>query len=77
MMTMTTPYQPRPPRPSTLPGIQSLQTYGLRGRHDSPILPGMPEKQVVVVSALSTPVHMHPDPDSIGQSGHKHHTGFV
>jgi len=74
MMTMTTPYQPRPPRPSTLPGIQSLQTYGLRGRHDSPILPGMPEKQVVVVSALSTPVHMHPDPDSIGQSGHKHHT---
>jgi len=67
MMTMTTPYQPRPPRPNTLPGIQSLHTYGVRGRHDSPILP---EKQVVVVSPLNTPVHMHPDPGSLGQPGH-------
>jgi len=66
MMTMTTPYQPRPPRPNTLPGIQSLHTYGVRGRHDSPILP---EKQVMVVSPLNTPVHMHPDPGSLGQPG--------
>jgi len=71
MMTMTTPYQPRPPRPNTLPGIQSLQTYGLRGRNDSPILP---EKQVVVMAPLATPVHMHPDPGSIGQPGQAHHT---
>lgn len=68
MITMTAPYQPRPPRPNTLPGIQSLQPYGGRGRHDSPILP---EKQVVVVSPLNTPVHMHPDP---GNSGHPGHT---
>ena len=75
MMTMTTPYQPRPPRPNTLPGIQSLHTYGVRGRHDSPILP---EKQVVVVSPLNTPVHMHPDPGSLGQPGHTdNNTGFV
>jgi len=68
MITMTAPYQPRPPRPNTLPGIQSLQPYGGRGRHDSPILP---EKQVVVLSPLNTPVHMHPDP---GNSGHPGHT---
>jgi len=67
MMTMTAPYQPRPPRPNTLPGIQSLHTYGVRGRHhDSPILP---EKQVMVVSPVNTPVHMHPDPGRLGQPG--------
>jgi len=66
MMTMTAPYQPRPPRPNTLPGIQSLHTYGVRGRHDSPILP---EKQVMVVAPVNAPVHMHPDPGRLGQSG--------
>jgi len=66
MMTMTAPYQPRPPRPNTLPGIQSLHTYGVRGRHDSPILP---EKQVMVVSPMNAPVHMHPDPGRLGQPG--------
>lgn len=71
MMTMTTPYQPRPPRPNTLPGIQSLHTYGGRGRHDSPTLS---EKQVMVVSSVNTPVHMHPDPGSIGQPGITHNT---
>ena len=74
MITMTAPYQPRPPRPNTLPGIQSLQPYGGRGRHDSPILP---EKQVVVVSPLNTPVHMHPDPGNSGHPGHTDiNTGF-
>ena len=74
MMTMTAPYQPRPPRPNTLPGIQSLHTYGVRGRHDSPILP---EKQVMVVAPVNAPVHMHPDPGRLGQSGLTQNTGFI
>ena len=46
MMTMTTPFQPRPPRhdhpyqrPATLHGIQSLQSYGFRGNTSHSYLP--------------------------------------
>ena len=56
IMTMTTPYHPRPPRPSTLPGLQSFDER--RGRHDSPGYAPLPP-------TLTTPVHMHPDPQNI------------
>jgi hypothetical protein len=64
-MTMTTPYQPRPPRPNTLPGIQSLRPC--RDRHERPAMlhPSLPP-------AVKTPVHMHPDPQNT-----YYHTGFA
>lgn len=63
IMTMTTPYHPRPPRPSTLPGLTPLTAC--RGRHDSPSYAAQPP-------ILTTPVHMHPDPQYI-----THQTGFI
>ena len=63
MTMMTTPYQPRPPRPNTLPGLQSL--HACRGRHDSP------NYETVGQGLAYTPVHMHPDPQNIA-----HDTGL-
>lgn len=56
IMTMTTPYHPRPPRPTNLPGLQPM--HACRGRHDSPNYSSAPP-------TLTTPVHMHPDPQDI------------
>lgn len=57
IMTMTTPYHPRPPRPSTLPGLHEC-----RGRQDGP---GYAPAPPSLPPALTTPVHMHPDPQDI------------
>merc|ERR1719153_634868 len=56
---MAIPTPPQLSRPSTLPGIRSLQTLPmdqLPGRYDTKVQPPI---------AVSTPVHMHPDPVSL------------
>ena len=52
IMTMTTPYQPRPTRPNTLPGLEPQD--GCRGRNDTP------HYSTEFSPELTSPVDMHP-----------------